>query len=300
LKNYNGEDSSRGVGGTKPIKAEEQTGPSSKLFDALGCVGAAKALDCARAKTSKEVLYAIDPNNARVAGWGVVVDGVLLPDAVPDLIRKGAYKKVPILTGFNVTEAGFGVLTRLANGGTVLSAADYATQVGAMPSGARILSEYPLANYSSPDDAYIDMSSQASHCAMLVTASVVSARSPLFMYEFNDKNPPPTLYFVTVPPNVHPGAFHTSEIAYVFQRGYPNELRPGLPPFTPEQLSLSSRMMHDWASFVKTGKPTSDGSWSEARPGKTLFVMSLQGDHMVTDADYESQNRCPFWKSLAN
>jgi para-nitrobenzyl esterase len=298
LKSYGGGDWTRGVGGTRSLKDEEQSGASAGLFAALGCDDPATALACARGKPSTEVLSAINREKTRTPGWGEIVDGVVVPDSLPELIRRGAYAKLPILTGFNITEAGFGTMAKLANGVPPTSAADYVSQTRAMAHGEAILAQYPLANYSSPEDAWIARSSGAMNCSMLYTAHALSSASPIYMYEFDDMNPPQTLFSATVPPNVHPGAYHTAEIAYVFGRGYPNEMHPGAPQFDPKQQALSDRMIHYWASFVKTGEP--DGQWKRAADSRSIFVLSPDGDRMLSDAEFAKRNQCDFWRSLVN
>lgn len=289
-----GMDWTRGLGGTRPLQEEEKNGPSSHLVSALGCDGAPDALTCIRSKPTQAVFDAVPP--FRFGEWGPVVDGVLLPDGVPALIQQGAYKKAPILTGGNRGEGGFGVLARLANGGKLLTDEGYKALVSGRPNGDRILTEYPASRYSSPDDAFTQTFDDAFVCSSLHTAKVLSAQTPLFMYEFQDNNPPATLFNVTVPANVHTQAFHTAEIAYVFQAGYPNENRPGLPPFSPAQKALSDRMIQYWANFVKSGQPGS--TWKPFSSSAAFFLLRPEGDGPVAEDTLVSEHRCGFWSSL--
>ncbi|MGH8208721.1 MAG: carboxylesterase/lipase family protein [Steroidobacteraceae bacterium] len=281
------------VAGMRSRQEDETKGPSSRLISALGCDGAPEVLACIRSKPTQAVFDALPVRSAK---WGPVIDGVLLPDTVPALIRRGAYKKIPILMGGTRGESGFGVLSRLANGGKPLTEEAYKALVSARPNGKRILAEYPASKYSSADDASIRADDDGFVCSSLRTAEVLSVQVPLYMYEFQDNNPPGTIFNVTVPATVHTQAFHTAEISYVFQTGYPNESRPGLPPFSMAQKTLSDRMIQYWSNFVQSGQPES--TWKPFSSTAAFLLLRPEGDAPVAEDQLLAEHRCAFWASL--
>lgn len=282
----------RGLGGTQPLHIEQTQGSSASLASSLGCGQGADGLACLRSKPALDILTAASSGN-----WGPVVDGVLLPDSVPQLLKRGMHRWIPILTGNNRGEGSFTTLLRLASSGQPLTAAQYQEQTLARPNGSRILAKYPATGYSSPDDAANQNFDDVYLCsAMLRTARLLAPRLPLYLYQFQDDHPPATLFNVTVPPDIHPRAFHTAEITYVFQSGYPGVLRPGPPPFTPTQAALSDRMIGYWSTFMKTGKP--DHSWKSFSQMNTLLVLRPEGDAPVTAKAMAAQHHCEFWDTL--
>jgi para-nitrobenzyl esterase len=283
----------RGLGGTQPIEVEQSEGSSSLLAASVGCDLAADELACLRSKSTGDIV-----NATRFGNWGPVVDKVLIPDSVPEMIKRGAHKRLPVLAGSNRGESSFGTLIRLASGGHPLTVDEYNASTLARPNGSQILAQYPAADYASPDDAAIQYSDDVFMCsATLRTAKTLRARLPLYIYQFQDDNPPPTLFDVVVPPDIHPRAFHTAEITYVFQSGYPGELRPGDPPFTPAQAALSDRMIRYWSNFMKSGRPGL--AWKPFNDSSSVFLLNPQGDEITTARVLEGEHRCGFWGALS-
>lgn len=282
----------RGLGGTRPLHIEQTQGSSASLAPSLGCSQGTGGLACLRSKSAQDILTAAGPGS-----WGPVVDGILLPDSVPQLLKRGLHQWIPILTGNNRGEGSFNTLLRLASGGRPLTASEYRDQTLARPNGSQILAEYPATNYSSPDDAANQNFDDVYLCsAMLRSAKLLAPRLPLYLYQFQDDHPPATLFDVSVPPDIHPRAFHTAEITYVFQSGYPGILRPGPPPFTPTQAMLSDRMIRYWSNFMKTGKPGQD--WKSFSHTNSLLALRPEGDVPMTAQEMAAQHHCGFWDAL--
>lgn len=271
----------RGLGGTLPLHIEQTQGSWASLASSLGCGQGADGLACLRSKPALDILTAASSGN-----WGPVVDGVLLPDSVPQLLKRGMHRWIPILTGNNRGEGSFTTLLRLASGGPIPRTNTGSPERQSDP--GQVSSHGLLANQNF-DDVYLCS-------AMLRTARLLAPRLPLYLYQFQDDHPPATLFNVTVPPDIHPRAFHTAEITYVFQSGYPGVLRPGPPPFTPTQAALSDRMIGHWSMFMKTGKP--DHSWKSFSQMNTLLVLRPEGDAPVTAKAMAAQHHCEFWDTL--
>jgi para-nitrobenzyl esterase len=115
---------------------------------------------------------------------------------------------------------------------------------------------------------------------------------PTYTYEFNDENAP--LDFYTAGPASFPlGAYHTSEIQYLF-----NLL--GIPAtFTPDQQKLSDTMISYWTQFAKTGNPNSTGApvWSVYR-AQTDEFQSLVPPTPMAESNFFVDHLCSFWDSF--
>lgn len=283
----------RGLGGTTPLAYEEQYGSSSQLAAALGCDTSQQGLPCMRAATVAQIL-----NVSASGNWGPVVDGWLLPGAVPDLLKEGFYKHVPVLAGSNDGEDGFNILGGLAAGQPPLTEAQYEAQTLAMANGAQILAHYPGASYASPSDASMAIPNDLFMCtADLGTADILADQIPFYLYQFQDDNPPPTFFpGLAVPGNIHINAFHTAEVPYVFDSWYPVELHPGVPPFTAQQQALSDRMIGYWSNFVKYGAP--GGAWQPFATSRAVFLLRPDGDSSATEQQMDVLHQCDFWNSL--
>jgi para-nitrobenzyl esterase len=102
----------------------------------------------------------------------------------------------------------------------------------------------------------------------------LSAFTPTYEYEFNDRKAPSTLI-------VHPpfplGAFHAAEIQYVFQTYFPARRVSAPPNFTPPQLALSNQMAAYWVNFIKAGNLHGASpqmvAW-QARPNENPVVIA--------------------------
>lgn len=294
-------DDARGVGGTRTLAEEEAQGASAHLAERLGCANAANRLACLRAIPAADVVTALKPG---VAGWGVgwgpVVDGSFLPDAVPTLFREGKYKRYPILTGGNLGENSSFSQRKMLFGDPFMTAEAYTQTVLALPRGADILARYPAAKFRSPEDAYNVMRADARVCINIDTAQVLSKFSPFYVYQFEDPHPPATIYDVTLPDAVPARSYHTAEIPFVFGRGYPSEQHPGVPPFTEAQRRLASAMQRDWAAFVKTGKPGSASGWRPYDQSSAFQHLVPGGGRPIAGADLGVQHDCAFWTKALN
>lgn len=286
------------LSGVRSLHEEEERGPSSQLMAAIRCSDVPDKLACARAVETDAVLRAVGADKLTGPGWNVVFDGVLLPDSVVALFARGAYRHIPMLTGFNFREDAFRILAALSNGGNLLSAEQYAAQLQSIPHGEDVLRQYPASAYSSADDAKTALMNDGGACSAFDSANVYSRNHPTYLYEFADPNPVPTLYLVDLPKGVHTGAFHTSEISYVFQTGFPNELRSAPPPFSAAQRALSDRMLEYWGNFVREGRPTSDDVWPSLTASEVIRVLRPDGDLSMPENEFNARHNCTFWRSL--
>ena len=76
----------------------------------------------------------------------------------------------------------------------------------------------------------------------------LSRRVPVFLYEFNDTQAPPVAFHPPV--SFSYGAFHSSELQYLFAPAGPSS-------FNPDQQRLAATMVRYWTNFALAGKPSS-------------------------------------------
>ncbi len=198
----------------------------------------------------------------RVAGrFGPVVDGLFIQDDMASLVAAGKVNDVPTLTGLNADEG-----SASPNYGHM--SAEAFRQQAAQRYGARageFLTHYPS---SSEDEASRSQKASARDAAVvgvqrMLTERAVTSRSSAYAYYFDRAIPWPE----------HPefGAFHTSEVPYVFGT---LEVLPR--PWTDADRRLSEVMMDYWVNFASDGNPNGPGlqPWPAFDPAKPS-VMEL-------------------------
>jgi para-nitrobenzyl esterase len=193
----------------------------------LGCDRAENPLIALRAKSAAEILKAADS-----AKWhfgdeisAPVVDGWVLPDDPGLRFDEGKTHDVPFLVGSNADEAG-GIVGDFAVRGLYREYADAILKL--FPAGAR---------------------KRAGTVAIFTSVARADARamsrhkSKAYLYQFTRVAPPWRFL----------GAFHASEIAYVF-----GNLDAKL-SFEPRDWGLSHTMMAYWVQFARNGDPNGEG-----------------------------------------
>jgi para-nitrobenzyl esterase len=281
----------------------EKTGRA--LMTKLGCGEANNEAACLRAKTDQQVLAAMPGSLQGPLLWAPVVDGHVLPMQPVEAFRSGNFNKVPVINGSNRDEGSLFVAF-----GKPLSVESYPAAIASFArahpadgrslsddnNSARVLAEYPLESYQSPSEGLAAVLGDAIFsCPIEQTNELMSTFVPSYEYEFNDRHAPPTL--MPYPP-FPLGAYHASEIQYVFQTYFPASRTSGKPNFLPAQLQLSDHMADYWSRFIATGHP--DGTspiWSPAKP-PSMKILSLSPGGIRYEPDFMKAHHCALWNSL--
>jgi para-nitrobenzyl esterase len=193
----------------------------------LKCDQAENPLAAMRAKSPAEILKAADAAKSHFGGEisAPIVDGWVLPDDPAVLFEEGKSHDVPFITGSNADEL------------------------------ASLISDYIVrAEYrDDADDIFKLFPGDARKRAATVSIFTATARadaiamsrhtSKAFLYQFS-RVPRPWRFM---------GAFHASEIVYVFGNFDPKM------KFEPKDRELSAMMMAYWTNFAKTGDPNAPG-----------------------------------------
>jgi para-nitrobenzyl esterase len=244
-----------GAGRQMMLAQAETLGAS--VLTAAGCA-APCSLDAMRALGVDALLAGQGMVPAVAQGWIPSVDGKLMTTTVGAAYTAGTFAKVPIIEGSNHDEyrlfVGLNELSPATAPAGPLTADKYEAAM-AMTFGAEggkaLASLYtPAAYNNNPGLAFGTAGTDAVFsCPMLRAAQALSASVKVYSYEFNDPKAPQL--FLPPIPDIEYGAYHASEIQYLFT----------LPKSTlaVDQKALSDSMIKYWASFAKTGDPNSAG-----------------------------------------
>jgi para-nitrobenzyl esterase len=182
-----------------------------------------------RAKSSEDVLKT-------PGAFSVNVDGWLLPTDVITIFEKGRQNDVPILIGSNADEGTAFVPPKI-------SIAAYQA-VAKQRFGARVDEALQIYPATTDEEAW-----KASAAVMRDSTFGLQMRTWARMQTKTGKSPAYLYYFSHIPPGAataHYGAYHASEIAYVFGTGRNWE---------DADRKLSEVMSSYWVNFATTGNP---------------------------------------------
>ncbi|USQ86827.1 carboxylesterase family protein [Streptomyces phaeoluteigriseus] len=273
--------SSQCLGSQATLAAGEQSGVTYAA--AVGCTDAATVVSCLR-KAWPGTLIA---HQGDYLG-GSKVGGPVLPKSFRQAFADGSWNAVPVLTGNTRSE------NRLASESLVGLTADGYQELVRTTYGVRaedVLRLYPLREFANPWDAITQIRTDAQRaCTNQQAARLLSTKTPVYRYEFNDPTSP-TLYGFAIPGKDMSNA-HSAELAYLF------DFTLGDKPLTAQQEKLSDQMMRYWGAFAHSGAPKAEGApaWPRHTEGSDWPVMQLRAagaSKVITS--YSADHHCDFW-----
>lgn len=281
-----------------PLDRAEANGRA--VSAALGCADASDVPACLRAQPAEAVMGTLGPAEngtdslGRMAYDGVI-DGSFLPDAPRALIAAGRHAAVPAIVGATSAENG-------RNAPRIATEAEYEAAVRAyarrsgLPAvvAERALAAYPAADYPSPRDAYVALTSDVKFvCQARTDARLLAAGAggPVYRYLFDH-----------VADNVGAqtraaGAAHGLELPFLFgvlEFGIGVlRYRPG-----PGDVAVSAAMQGYWARFAATGDPNDEAAapWPRYRVEDDPYLV-LEAEPRAAAGLRTAQ--CDFWDALA-
>lgn len=268
------------------------TATGTTVANNAGCTTATTAASCLRGLSSSAVYNATGGESLGTGlTWNPNVSGIVMPQTTQTALAQGRFARVPLLQGSNHDEGR--LFVALGVFGPVSTEAQYQADVTRVfgPLAPTILARYPASAYPSPALALSAVVTDGSFsCPDYAINPLASVSVPTYTYEFNDPNAP--LIF-PVPAPFPLGAYHGSEIAYVFG----NIGSPGVPPgFTPAQQALSNTIQDYWGQFARTGNPNVTGAppWA-AFNTTTGGVQELTPTGIAPSSAFVSFHQCAFW-----
>lgn len=282
-----------------PEQTEAQS-QGTRFAETAGCETAADKATCLRPLPAQTIV-----SKQERYGWGPASGGALLPEPVRKAIRIGRVHHVPMIAGTTHDEGTLFVYN-LYSDKVSLPADSYGTAIahhfGASPQVAKaIMDRYPLDKYGGDPRKALSaaLGDGAFSCAVDLSNKQLSHRQPVHAYEFNDRHPVVGSDYHWWPDGPL-GAFHGSELPYIFQRKI-GQGHTEKPDFTQAQQVLSDTMAGYWSRFAATGTPR--GHHAPNWPRFTVADPSVQslrpGAHGVRpESDFSAEHQCGFWEPL--
>jgi len=217
----------------------------------------------------------------------------LLPEQYATAFGTGAFNRVPVLYGTNHDE--WMLFVDLLNSvlGNPVTPANYQAQVAAtlqLPSAAAaapVVAAYPLSAYPTPFNALGAVGTDAIFaCNARVDVRSISQYVPTYQYEFDDPSPPMIFLLPPVPYSL--GAYHASELQYLFPTSAST--------LDAAQRQLAGAMQGYWTNFAKTGDPNGAGlpAWP-AYTAATDEAQSLVEPAPAPESTFAAEHECAFW-----
>ncbi len=260
-------------------------------IEASTCAAEADVAACLRALPFDEVVTAEPTGFPSVSAlgqvWSPYVDGVTLPASTLDQMEAGEHVDVPFVIGANAEET--------ANDVPPLDLAAYEGLVG-LTFGALapvVLAQYPAADYPTPTDAWIALTSDAKFiCGARnsAEAAATGGTSPVYRYHFSYDG-------YTTGPMGDPAAFHGLELVYIFGN-FDTLSFGGFPyPVNADDEAMAAQLGEAWTTFARTGDPsTMTLDWPLYEVGTDPYA-GLDVPPFVDQGVRTEQ--CDFWAALA-
>lgn len=283
---------SGGCGAVSRARAQEVSAAAAALFDCEGDdrLACLRGVDAATLMLEGSGTVGLGDSAAdNGLSWGPSVDGHVLVADPLTRAAAGQHAHVPLVVGSNADEMAATSINRVS----VETAEEYAAAVRATfailggMAVEYILEAYPVDDFESPNDAFIQVTTDAFFtCTARNIARTFAAGqdAPVYRYLFARR-------FETA---MGPGrAAHGIELLYVF-RSY--EDIPGYVPAAGEH-AVADQMMDAWLAFAATGDPGGGaaGDWPPyVEPGESAVVFDDPPD--VEDGIRGAQ--CDLWETI--
>ena len=212
-----------------------------------------------------------------------------LPADPAQALANGEFANVPVLSGTTRDEHTTFVAFFRELAGAPVTAAAYPELLRKAfgDQAAKIQAEYPLKDFATPAVAWAAVITDRMWAkAQLKQNQLLSAKNPLWFYEFADRNAPLDIPF---PKGFQAGAWHAGDVQYLF--------RTGKTEMTKDQVALSDTMIGYWTNFAHRSDPNGEGlpDWPKFTTPDT--VQSL-APNAIRQVDYAQEHRLAFWEQL--
>ncbi|GGU08375.1 carboxylesterase/lipase family protein [Streptomyces coeruleorubidus] len=275
-------------GGLTPLTLDAAERKGSEFAAAVGCTDPPTATACLRTVPVTELIRAIGTGAS--SSWSPNTGPRVLPRPPHEAWADGRVNAVPTLSGSTHDEYRYFTALHVdLLGGGPLTPASYAALIQLQHGNraAAVLGTYPASAYPSPNLAYSAVGTdQRFACPARADSRLYGNRVPVYAYEFHDPQAPP---FIPAP-HTPQGAFHASELAYLFPMD-------AVSPLTPAQRRLSATMTAYWARFAATGDPNAPGTppWPRYTADEDR-IQVLTPDRVGPTTGFAADHHCAFWQ----
>jgi len=160
-----------------------------------------------------------------------------------------------------------------------------------------VLEQYPLSAYLTPIDALAAAETDSAlACPAALKRKALSRHVPVFGFEFNEPNPAQGPLLGPPEPGLDYGAYHTSDLPYVFGVTAPNGDR-----VTGKDLALSQRIITYWTNLAISGNPDLPTFqlpfWIDYRAQPLLLSLKDQVTYLP-ESQFGADHHCTFWNPI--
>jgi para-nitrobenzyl esterase len=285
---------------------------------AAGCSGdGARAAACLRHLTVQQILQLQGTANANGPYVnGPMVDGTIIPITPQQAWTTGNYNHMPMLGGNVKDEQNFTLgISEYFSGPPMqpITADQYQTAVrttyggNAGPGGAppaypagtadKVLAEYPVSNYATPQLADDAAFTDPGACRALHVDNLLSTTVPVYAYEFDYQHAP---YYFPSMPGYQPLAAHTIDIQFLFPLWHGGQLGVSH-PLNADETRLSDQLVAAWTNFASKGNPNPTGSsrWPRfAGSNGSMLSENVPSSSTMSASQFAAMHHCDFWNQI--
>ncbi|MDW6003347.1 carboxylesterase/lipase family protein [Vibrio mangrovi] len=265
----------------------------------LGCTMQDKSLlNCLqKVPVLKAVVTSGVDEKASATEWGPVYGTAIVPKKARDAFASNEFNHVAIINGTNSDEGNlFAYFMALAHRLETYDDAKRNTmlQIGEENIDA-VMKAYPKEDYATPAKQYAQMMTDYMFaCPAYEANRALGKKVDVYAYEFSDQNAPVVLK--PLPAVGDFGAYHASDIVYVFQTQFD---LAGPQDLSPAQMVLSDKIQSYWANFARTGTPNADDlfKWKKY-DGNDANIIDLNPGKSGYTTDFSERHKCNVWHSV--
>jgi para-nitrobenzyl esterase len=272
-----------------------------RMAATLGCGDGEAAGDCLRRLPARALLKA-RPDRRGLLGlnsWSAAYGGDVLPAEPRVAFAAGDFAVMPVIDGTTRDEGRLFLFTNRLQGKLFTRASYEKILTESFEADTpQVLAEYAGEAKRSRGLAYADVVTDSTFaCPALALNALLERRAEaggpkVWAYEFDDPHAAATLPPTPFTPPLK--AFHTSELAYLFQTPW---LVANPPAFDPAQRRLSDRIQAWWAAFAAKGDPNIPGA-PDWPPDHGQGPLTLSPVSVAVSSDFAAAHHCAFWKAL--
>ena len=247
------------------LATAETTGAAFSVAAGCGSGNDAATAKCLRKLTAAQV-EALAGTDSAASQYvvGPMIDPTVLPTQPITAFTNGTFNHVPLMNGNVEDETNFGLaITEYFSGPPRVppTAAQYIAHINSTyatppyPAGtaAKVLANYPLSAFATPQLAWDRSGTDSSICGERRIDKVLASQIPLYTYEFDDQTAP--FYFPKMPGFLSL-AYHTADIQYLFPLWSGGPSPPSIVhSLNKKQTDLSDQLVAAWTNFAWTGQP---------------------------------------------